>query len=92
MINDPVCKHVYLDPQEILHANVLNWLVSQNGSDNENLIYLMIQGLKLITDEISPSVADSQPTKISQENQEMTDEEIQKKTQEFIIGMADNFG
>ncbi|MEA2008789.1 MAG: hypothetical protein U9O54_06680 [Chloroflexota bacterium] len=104
------------------HKAILDWLASQRGSDNENLIHLMTQGLKVESGEISraPSApappvtqsanADLLPEirkivnaaiksalrnadiSISQEDQASVDDEAMKKTQDFIRGMADNFG
>ena len=48
------------------HQAILKWLEKQPGTDNENLIHLMAQGLKVETDEISrggnspPSAMDMQ--------------------------------
>ena len=59
MTQDSFQKHLRLQPDVPAHAKILEWMRAQRGSDNENLIHLMAQGLKVETGEIShtPSAA-----------------------------------
>ena len=55
-------KTIRLYPYEYLeHRDILKWLEKQPGTDNENLIHLMTQGLKLETGEISRSENSNSP-------------------------------
>lgn len=67
MTQKPFRKHIRFHPEEPSHAKVLKWMrAQQRGSDNENLIHLMILGLKVENGEISRNT--SSPTQSATTN------------------------